>query len=132
MLLPDALSAADFNRVQKLAERAVAGTEKDGRYRYFVLAKGLAEYRAGRPAEAAKWLQRFAPNKDGGHWDAMAFAVLAMAHRRLGRGEEAEAPLAKAKAILAKMPDPAKGRPFRVGDVFVWLDARILCCEAAH
>ncbi len=130
LLLPDALSAADFDRVQKLAERAVTGTEKDGFYRCFVLTKGLADYRAGRHAEAANWLEQFAPSPDGWHWDATAFAVLAMAEHGRGRTEEAAAALARAKAILAKMPDPAKSQAFGVGDLFIWLHSRILCREA--
>jgi tetratricopeptide (TPR) repeat protein len=130
LLLPDALDAADFDRVQKLAQRAVAGTEKDRFYRYVVLVKGLADYRAGRHADAVKWLQRFAPNPGGVHWDATAFAVLAMAQHGLGRAEEAQASLAKAKAILAKMPDPAKGQPFEAGNWHDWLHAQTLCREA--
>jgi tetratricopeptide (TPR) repeat protein len=130
LLLPDAVSAADFDRVQKLAERAVTGTENNGYYRFFVLARGLADYRAGRHAEAVRWLERFPLQADGIHWDATKFAVLAMACQRLGRAEEAEAALARAQAILAKMPDPAQGRPFGPRDFHDWLHARILCREA--
>ena len=67
LLLPDALDAADFDRVQTLAERAVTGTEKDGYYSFFVMAKGLADYRPGRHAEAVKWLEQFPPNAHGIH-----------------------------------------------------------------
>ncbi len=130
LLLPDALDAADFDRVQKLAERAVTDTEKDSLYRNFVLTKGLADYRAGRHADAVKWLQHFAPNPNGVHWDATAFAVLAMAQHGLGHAQEAQASLAKAKAILAKMPDPAKGQLFAAGNWHDWVHAQILCREA--
>ena len=131
LLHPDALSAADFDRVQKLAVRAITDTEKDGLYRYFVMAKGLADYRAGRHADAGKWLQQFPPNPDGTHWDATKFAVLAMAERGLGRAQQAEVFLAKAKAILTKkMPDPAKGQPFAAGHWPAWLHAQVLCHEA--
>ncbi len=130
LLLPDALDAADFDRVQKLAERAVTGTAKDRFYRYFVLAKGLADYRAARHADAVKWLGQFPPNADGIHWDATKLAVQAMAYHRLGRAEDAEAALAKAKAIMAKMPNPAKGQPFEAGNWHDWLHAQVLCREA--
>jgi tetratricopeptide (TPR) repeat protein len=111
LMLPDTLSAAEFDRVQKLAERAVTTTEGHPFYQGFIFAKGLADYRAGRHADAVKWLERFAPNADGGPFDASAFAVLAMAqHQRPGRTEEAAAALAKAKGITAKMPDPARGQ----------------------
>jgi tetratricopeptide (TPR) repeat protein len=131
LLLPGALDAADFDRVQKLADRAVAGSEKFRFYPSPVLAKGLTEYRAGRNADAVTWLQRFAPKPDGVHWDATAFAVLAMAHHGLGRAEEAQAALAKAKAILAqKMPDPARGQLFDDGYWPDWVHAQVLCHEA--
>jgi serine/threonine protein kinase/Flp pilus assembly protein TadD len=131
LLLPGALSAPDFDRVQRLAERAVTGTEKDRLYRYFVLAKGLADYRAGRHGDAVGWLRRFAPNSDGVHWDATAFAVLAMAEQGLGHTQEAQAALASARTILAgKMPNPAKGQPFDAGNWHDWVHAQLLCREA--
>ena len=41
---------SDFDRVKKLADRDVTGTEKDPSYRWYLFVKGLAEYRAGRHA----------------------------------------------------------------------------------
>jgi serine/threonine protein kinase/Flp pilus assembly protein TadD len=130
LLLSDVFDAADFDRVQKLAARAVTGTEKDPAYRSLVLTRGLADYRAGRHADAVKWLQRFPPDPDGTHQDAAKFAVVAMAQHGLGRAEEAQVSLAKAKAILTKMPDPAKGQPFGAGDWHDWLRAQVFCREA--
>jgi hypothetical protein len=130
LLLPDALGAADSERVQRLAERAVTGTEEHGYYCFFVLAKGLADYRASRYAEAVGRMEQFPPSADGTHWDATKFAVLAMAYHGWGRAQDAEAALGKAKSILDKSPDPEKGHPFPVNDVLVWLHARILYREA--
>jgi tetratricopeptide (TPR) repeat protein len=130
LLLPDALGAADSDRVQKLALRALTGTENDRLYYWFVLAKGLADYRAGRHAEAVQWLKRFPPNADGNHWDATKFAVLAMAQHGLGRAEEAWASLANAEWIIAKMPDPTKGQPFEAVNWHDWVHAQVLCREA--
>ena len=121
----------DFGRVEQLAERAVQGTEQHPYYRFFVLARGLTLYRAGRPAQAVEWLERFAPRADGVHWDATAFAVLAMARHRLDRPDEARTNLAQAKAILKqKMPDPPRGTPFDAGNWNDWLHAQILTREA--
>jgi serine/threonine protein kinase/tetratricopeptide (TPR) repeat protein len=128
LLTPNAV--ADLNRALKLADRAVTGTEKKTNYRWFVLVKGLADYRAGRHADAATWLRQFAPNAGGTHWDATAFAVLATAEQGQGRGAEAQAALAKAKMILAKMPEPAKGQLFDAGNWHDWLHAQVLCHEA--
>jgi serine/threonine protein kinase/Flp pilus assembly protein TadD len=124
-------AVADFSRVEKLAELAVTGTEKHRYYRYFVLAKGLTEYRAGRHAEAIKWLELFAPKAGGVHWDATSFAALAMAQYRLGRTDEAKTILAKANAIIkAKLPDPSTGQLFRWSDWHDWVHAQILSREA--
>jgi tetratricopeptide (TPR) repeat protein len=128
LLTPNAV--ADLDTVLKLADRAVTGTEKKTNYRWFVLVKGLADYRARRHADAAKWLRQFAPNAGGTHWDATAFAVLAMAEQGQGRGAEAQAALARAKTILAKMPEPAKGQLFDAGNWHDWLHAQVLCHEA--
>jgi eukaryotic-like serine/threonine-protein kinase len=130
LLLPDGLGTPDADRVQKLALWAVSGTEHDRLYYWFALAKGLADYRAGRHAEAIQWMERFPLNADGVHWDATRFAVLAMAQHRLGRAEGARACLAGAERTLGKMPDPAKGQPLEATGWQDWLQARVLCREA--
>jgi hypothetical protein len=137
LLAPQAVS--DLAPVLKLADRAVTGTEKHPDYRWWVLAKGLAEYRAGHYTAALDWLNRFSPQADGEHRDATAFAVLAMTKHRLGLApgdnsarlaKEARAALGHAQAILAsKMPDPKKDRPYG-SDFHDWLHAQILVHEA--
>jgi WD40 repeat protein/serine/threonine protein kinase len=148
LLAPDAIS--DLGPILKLADQAVTGTEKDPNYHWFVLTKALAEYRAGHYAAAIKRLSRFSPQVGGVHYDAISFAVLAMAKYRLSVGrkppsdaepirlaEDARAALNHAEAILSqKMPDPKAGRPFGASwpfheDQFLdWLHARILTNEA--
>jgi serine/threonine protein kinase/tetratricopeptide (TPR) repeat protein len=128
-LAPEAV--ADFGRVEILAQRAATSTEKLPFYFVLAWAKALAEYRARRPAEAVKWLERFMPSELGIGRDATVFAALAMAKYRLGEAEKAKEFLAKAKTIVAeKMPDPAKGRPFGPDDWRDWLQAEILIREA--
>jgi hypothetical protein len=128
LLVPDAV--ADLAPVLRLADRAVTGTEKSGNYHFFLLCKGLAEYRAGRNAEAVNWAERSSPDAGGGSFDATAFAVLAMAQHRLGRREQSSAALDKAEALVAKkMADPGSGRPFG-SDWDDWLRCRILLDEA--
>jgi hypothetical protein len=120
----------DLNRVQKLADRVVTGTDERDEYHWFLFVKGLAEYRAGRHAEAVKWLERFAPGVDGAQIDASIFAVLAMAQHRLGHEEKARTALPNRQVIVAvKMPDPAAGRPFE-GMWQDWLHCQILLREA--
>jgi serine/threonine protein kinase/tetratricopeptide (TPR) repeat protein len=128
LLLPNAVTAADFERVQKLAVRAITGSEKHGWYRYYMRAKALADYRAGRYASAVKWLEQSAPKANGNHDDALMFAILSMAQHGLGRTEDADAALAKMRTIVAKMPDPARGQP--LGDWHTWLIVQTVCREA--
>jgi hypothetical protein len=142
-LAPEAVS--DFGLVLKLADRAVTVPEKHPDRRLFVLAKGLAEYRAGHYAATLEWLNRFCPGAGGVHFDATAFAVLAMAKHRLRLtpgadaarlAEEARTALSHAQAILSKMPDPQAGRPygnkwpFDAAHFHDWLHAQILVREA--
>jgi tetratricopeptide (TPR) repeat protein len=130
-LAADAVS--DYESILKLADRAV--DKKDSLpYRWFLLTKALAEYRAGRYASAIEWSRQSGPKsagpQTGYHTDASAFAVLAMAHYRLDEAEEARKALGEAQTILAnKMPQPAKGKLFS-RDWADWLHAQILCREA--
>jgi eukaryotic-like serine/threonine-protein kinase len=125
LLVPDAV--ADLAPVLALADRAV--TEQSSN-RYFLLCKALAEYRAGRNAEAVKWEERVAPDAGGRDIDVAAFAVLAMAQHQIGRREQAFAALDKAEAVVAKkMGDPGTGRPY-ARDWDDWLRSRILLDEA--
>jgi tetratricopeptide (TPR) repeat protein len=129
LLLPDALGSADFERVQELAEGAVTGTEQAPHFGLFAMAKGLADYRARRYAESIEWIKRADPRVNGVHFDATKFAVLAMAHHKLGHANEAATALANAKEIMVKMPDPAKGQLF-AGDWFNWGHAQVVYREA--
>jgi tetratricopeptide (TPR) repeat protein len=120
----------DLDRVQKLADSVVTGTEKQGNYRWFTFVKGLAEYRAGRFAESVKWLERLGPDARGDQIDASGFAVRAMAQHRLGQKEKARTALHSGQVIVAeKMPNPAAGQPFD-GMWQDWLHCQILLREA--
>jgi len=123
-LAPD--SVPDFSRAERMAERCVTGTEKHKDYRWFIHAKALTDYRAGHHDEALVWLKRFAPKAGGTHWDASAFATLAMTQHRLGHADEARVSLGAARAILAKKPSDAMSDWFWRD----WLHAEILCHEA--
>jgi hypothetical protein len=123
-LAPD--SVPDFSRVERLAERIVTGTEKNTWYRNFVLAKAVADYRAGRHEQAVDRLEWFAPQATGTHWDATAFAGLALARHRLGRPDQARASLKSARAIIANKPQGAMDGPYW----FDWMHCEILCREA--
>lgn len=123
-LTPDSVS--DFSRVERLAQRSITGTESHPWRRNFMLAKALTDYRSGQHKQAIEWLHKFAPQTDGEHVDATAFAALALAHYRLGHNDQARASLDAAQAIIVnKPPDAYTGAYW-----FDWLHAEILCQEA--
>ena len=117
-------SVPDFSRVERLTELSLTGTEKHQDRDFFELGKGLTDYRGGRYAQAIEWIERSAPKADGTHWDATAFAILAMAHHRLGHADQARASLESARAIVAGTPPDQ-----RSGTSIDWLHCEILCRE---
>jgi tetratricopeptide (TPR) repeat protein len=118
-------SVPDLSRAQRMAQRSIAGTQRHAYYRQFILAKGLMDYRGGRPDEAVEWLEQFAPEAGGTDYDATAFAALAMAQHRLGRADPARQSLALARAIIAERPDG-----WLRGEFWNWMHAEILMREA--
>jgi tetratricopeptide (TPR) repeat protein/serine/threonine protein kinase len=128
-LAPEAVASTDA--ILRLADQSAKSTNERGPYAWVpLLTKALAEYRAGDYAGTVEWLKRFSPNIHGEGPDATAYALLAMAHHRLGRVRESHAALAHAQTILAKkMPNPAQGRPFG-DDCDAWLHSEIIWREA--
>jgi tetratricopeptide (TPR) repeat protein len=94
LLIPDAVS--DLRPALQLAERAVSGTEQHHGYRWFLLAKGMADYRARKFANALDPLNKTL-SLEGEPWyhswpylKGMALLFLAMAHHRLGQADQAQ------------------------------------------
>jgi tetratricopeptide (TPR) repeat protein len=126
LLVPDAV--AERGRVLKLADRLVTKTTNE---RWFLLCKALAEYRAGRHAQAVQWLERFVPNP-GSLWpyEVSGFAVLALAKHHQGGHQDALAALDQAEGMVAaSVPDTVGGRLFN-DDWQDWLHALTLLDEA--
>src|SRR5262249_33048188 len=102
LLVPNAVP--NLSPVLQLAERAVTGTEKQAIYRWFLLARGMADYRAGRFAGAVDPLRKsLSPRGQEVYLDGMAYLFLALAHHRMGQAEEARQSLAKARALSEKL-----------------------------
>jgi serine/threonine protein kinase/tetratricopeptide (TPR) repeat protein/WD40 repeat protein len=134
LLLPSVVG--DTKRVTMLAERAVAGTAKHPAHRWFLLVRGLADYRDGQYVSAMTWLDRsLARTDDSGVpvRDAMAYLLLAMARQQLGQSAEARQALDKADAIIAqKSPgDPDSNWPDWLRFQIVRREAEALLKEAA-
>jgi tetratricopeptide (TPR) repeat protein len=100
LLQPDAVE--DQKLVQKLAELAVTKTEKNTYYPYFMLAKGMAEYRAGNPRIAINWLRKCMklPSISQPPYKSLAQLFLAMSYHRLGQDKEARETLRQARTLI--------------------------------
>jgi tetratricopeptide (TPR) repeat protein len=82
LLLP--ATGEELQTAVALADRAVALGKNSGDFRYYAIAKALAEYRLGHFESAIDWGQ-----KDGAQGTCPTLLVLAMAHQRLGNTEQA-------------------------------------------
>jgi tetratricopeptide (TPR) repeat protein len=100
-LIPDAV--VDFSRVERLSKRSLTGTGKDPFYGDYVLTGALIDYRGKRYAQVVDSLSRHT-KPDGNVAHATAFAILAMAHHRLGHADQAQASLQSARAIIGTTP----------------------------
>jgi tetratricopeptide (TPR) repeat protein len=90
----------DYKPVLALADRTVSGSENSADYRWFLLARGMADYRTGDFARAADWLRRsLSPGRELPIRDGLAHLFLAMVHYRLGRTNEARLALAQARLM---------------------------------
>jgi serine/threonine protein kinase len=125
LLTPDVV---DPEEAQALALRMITGTDKHPYIHYFLMVKGLADYRAGQYAAALERLKSFAPRSDAWSFEASALAIQAMTYGRLGRSDEGREILAHAWQVLERRAPPPD-RPW--GDNWQdWLHARTLCREA--
>ena len=104
LLIP--VASADLSPRVQLAERAVTGTEKHNYYRYFLLARALAHYRAGEFDRAIALLDKSLAPGAKVFDPKPAYLVLAMAHHQLGQREEAEQALKKARAMMEQREIP--------------------------
>jgi WD40 repeat protein/Flp pilus assembly protein TadD/tRNA A-37 threonylcarbamoyl transferase component Bud32 len=121
-------SVSDSGPVLKLAGQAVVGTETNGDYPWFLLARGLAEYRAGRFAAAIDCVRKSqTPSSDNPYRDGLGHLVLAMAYHRLGRADEARRALVDARAVGEQLPKPGQGE---LGNWPDWLRFHIIRREA--
>ena len=125
LLLP--LPGPEQEDAGRMAERSVAGATEPLR-RWAGAAKGLADYRRGRFADAVAAIEKAQAADDGRDWNLRVIAgcVRSMAMMRLGSRDEARAALMKASGLYrsnvqqATALDPG---PF-------WAD--LLICEVLH
>jgi tetratricopeptide (TPR) repeat protein len=125
LLSPDA--GADLTLVSRLAERAVTGTETHDLYGSFLVTRSLAHLRAGEFHRAIA-LVSHAPG--GLYLDVHADLVLAMAHHRMGRADEAAKALGKARALMEQSRFPRMESDDLGANFHDWLICQLLRREA--
>jgi formylglycine-generating enzyme required for sulfatase activity/tetratricopeptide (TPR) repeat protein len=130
LLLPDAV--ADLDPVLQLARRPLTGMEKDFAYRWLLICKALAEYRAGQFGAAVEAINKVAPKTNGECVDATAYTILALAELGRGRPAEARVALASARVIAVEIPLRPGNRQQPGGTWDDWLRYDILRREAAE
>jgi serine/threonine protein kinase/Tfp pilus assembly protein PilF len=127
LLLPN--SGVDLELMDRLADVAVTLGSGEAAMPYFQACKAMSNYRLGRFSEAIVWGEK-AANNSVDFAQAKAYAVLAMAHWKLGQKDMAEATLDKGGKLAPAIP--AGGETEDLGESWVaWLMARISLDEAA-
>jgi eukaryotic-like serine/threonine-protein kinase len=127
LLLPD--SGVDLESVDELANVALTAGSGDAAMPYFEACKAMSKYRRGSFTEAIAWGEKAAKSSLD-LAQAKAYAVLAMAHWKLGQKEVARSMLASGDLLAPGIP-PGNDA-VDLGESWVaWLFARISLDEAA-
>jgi len=121
--------AFDFGAIEKLVGTAVAAGPTHQYWPYFQFVKGLAEYRQGRFASAADWLQKVLGQSDDIYRTVQAHMTLAMAQYQLKQTEQARVTLAKGLEIAEKR-FPKAGKASLDERWHDWIIAHVLMREA--
>jgi serine/threonine-protein kinase len=129
LLIPN--SGVDRGLPVKLAERAANRSAGQANAKWFHLAKGIADYREGQfPSALERLGKSLSPGSEVIYLDSMAYLFLAMAHQRLGQGEEAQQALYKARFLMNEhFPKLERGQ-FLGPDWADWLRFQIVRREA--
>jgi tetratricopeptide (TPR) repeat protein len=128
LCLPD--SGVDLNLVDNLADKSVSlGSDHPEALPYFQAAKAMSAYRLGRFAESIEWAEKTLTSSII-YPNAHAYAILAMAHWKLGQKDVARVMLEKGNSLTPNISPSDKH--VDLGDSWVaWLLARISLDEAA-
>jgi tetratricopeptide (TPR) repeat protein len=109
LLLPEAVEESG-EAASRLAAFAGSQSEQDNLYPYYVLVKGMADYRAGRYAEAVQACTQGYERQNSVFAQALAAVYCAMAHHQAGRAEDARQWLARADQLFdTRFPPESSG-----------------------
>ena len=121
--------ASEFSAIARMVETALAAGTNHQYWPYFQFVKGLAEYRQGRFASAAEWLQKVLGQNADIYRTVQAHMTLAMAQYHLKQVEEARVTLAKGLE-LAETRFPKPGKASLDEQWHDWIIAHVLMREA--
>ncbi len=112
-----------------MVDTAVAAGPNHQYWPYFQFVKGLAEYRQGRFASAAEWLQQVLGKNADMYRTVQAHMTLAMAQHQLNQSDQASITLAKGLE-LAETRFPEPGKASLDEQWHDWIIAHVLIREA--
>jgi hypothetical protein len=121
--------ASEFSAISRMVETAVAAGPNHQYWPYFQFVKDLAEYRQGRFAGAAEWLQTVLSRTNDTYRTVQAHMTLAMAQYQLKQTEAARVTLAKGLE-LAETRFPKPGNASLDEQWHDWIIAHFLMREA--
>jgi hypothetical protein len=127
LFLPD--SGVDLEYVDKLANKAVSlGSGDPDGLPYFQVAKAMSAYRLGRFTESIEWAEKTLKSSII-YPKAHAYAILAVAHWKLGHKDVARVMLDNGESLTPNILPSQKTADLGVSWV-AWLQARISLDEA--
>lgn len=129
-LLLRGLPDVQIARCQSLINAALKEETRPGYLNWYYTTKGIAEYRAGRHADAVGWLTRTRAGEFGPYSRCQADFFLAMARHGLEREDEAQAAFRAASATL-DADTSADGAPtLSAANLIDWAYAQVARKEA--
>jgi Flp pilus assembly protein TadD len=129
LLRPDA--TPDLAGQLRLVDVALAPGGNEDELPWFLLLKGLAEYRQGHDGAAVDWLERSRRSFAGADAPrATVTLLLAMAHRRLGHAEQARGLFDEARGIVERDMPKATVDDLSGDGIENWLICHVIRREA--
>jgi serine/threonine protein kinase/tetratricopeptide (TPR) repeat protein len=124
------ISDLDWHWLDGMTDTVIALGNDESAMPFFQTTMALSNYRKGRFPQAIEWAEKSLGRPEV-YANAHAYAILAMAHGRLGQAGEARTMLEKGEALAPKLNSQASNEDIGSGWM-AWLFARIALDEAAE
>jgi tetratricopeptide (TPR) repeat protein len=124
-------TSAEQEQLVRLIEQALATAHPQWADAWFLLSRGIAEHRAGRPRQAIEWIHKGRQQSEGTPpvYDALGRLFLSLAYHQLNEGEKGRAALGEATKIMdLRLPKPDSGD---LGESWIdWVFCQVVRREA--